>query len=341
LTAGSLRAFTARHRAPGRAIVAGAAGAGWVLRSVVGAPASHAHRSSESIMKLLVSCLLLCLALPVTAAELTVDLGHGVHRYSTAQLLTRADVRTVSIPVDVAFRRPMQYRAIPLRAVLDRITPTDHLQFVANDGFTAEIPAAALLDPSHGEPWLAIEDPARPWPALPENHGTAGPFYVVWTQMQATPGNAEQWPYQLVSIRKLGSVAERFPALLPAASLPADSVIRRGFAVFTQTCLACHTLNRQGSASLGPDLNVPHNPTEYLRSDLLRAYIRNPQSLRYWPTAKMPGLDARTLPDADLDAVVAYLQHMAGRKASSVRATAADATGPAARSTNPASAATH
>lgn len=292
-------------------------------------------------MKLLASCLLLCLALPVAAAELTVDLGHGVHHYSTAQLLARADVRTVSIPADVAFRRPMRYRAIPLRAVLERIAPTDHLQFVANDGFAAEIPAAALLDPAHGEPWLAIEDPARPWPALPGDHGTAGPFYVVWTQAQAVPGNAEQWPYQLASIRKLGSVAERFPALLPAASLPADSAIRRGFVVFTQTCLACHTLNRQGSASLGPDLNVPHNPTEYLRSDLLRAYIRNPQSLRYWPAAKMPGLDARTLPDADLDAVVAYLQHMAGRKVPSAHTTATGATGPVARGDRPPSAATH
>ena len=266
-------------------------------------------------MKLLALCLLLCLALPLAAAELTVDLGHGVRSYSTAQLLARADVRTIDIPADVAFQRPMHYRAIPLRALLDHVTPTDHLQFVANDGFTAEIPAAVLLNRRHSEPWLAIEEPARPWPALPRNHGTAGPLYVVWTQPQAAHISPEQWPYQLASIRKLGSLAERFPALLPAASLPADSAIRRGFVVFTQTCLACHTLNRQGNATLGPDLNVPHNPTEYLRTDLLRAYIRNPQSLRYWPAAKMPGLDTRALSDPDLDAVVAYLRHMAGRKA--------------------------
>lgn len=266
-------------------------------------------------MKLLASCfLLLCLALPVAAAELTVDLGHGVRSYRTAQLLARAEVRTIDIPADVAFQRPMRYRAIPLRALLDHIAPTDHLQFVARDGFVAEIPAAVLLNRRHGEPWLAIEEPARPWPALPQSHGTAGPFYVVWTQPQATQVSPEQWPYQLVSIRKLGSLAERFPALLPAASVPADSAIRRGFVVFTQTCLACHTLNRQGNASLGPDLNVPHNPTEYLRADLLRAYIRDPQLLRYWPAAKMPGFDARALSDPDLDALVAYLQHMAGRK---------------------------
>lgn len=271
------------------------------------------------MMKLFALCLLLCFALPVTAAELTVDLGHGVRSYSTAQLLARADARTIDIPADVAFQRPMHYRAIPLRALLDHIAPTDHLQFVARDGFVAEIPAAILLDQHHGEPWLAIEEPARPWPALPQSHGTAGPFYVVWTLPQAAQVSPEQWPYQLVSIRKLGSLAKRFPALLPAASVPTDSAIRRGFVVFTQTCLACHTLNRQGHATLGPDLNVPYNPTEYLRADLLRAYIRDPQSLRHWPTAKMPGFDIRALPDSDLDAVVAYLQHMAGHKTPGTR----------------------
>jgi cytochrome c1 len=61
-------------------------------------------------------------------------------------------------------------------------------------------------------------------------------------------------------------------------------------------------------------LNLPHNPTEYLRTDLLRAFIRNPQSLRQWPQAKMQGFDTHALSAADLDAVLAYLRHMAGRK---------------------------
>jgi len=265
-------------------------------------------------MKLFAVYLLtLCLALPATAAELKVDLGHGVVSYHSETLLKRHDVRTIDVPGDVAFHRTMHYRAVPLVALLDGIGPDDHLQFVAGDGFAAEIPAALLLNARGSEAWLAIEDPARPWPALP-GHGSAGPFYVVWTRPQAAGVGPEQWPYQLASIRKLAGVAGRFPAIAPDPALPADSEVRRGFAAFQRTCFACHTLNGQGDARLGPDLNLPHNPTEYLRADLLRAFIRNPQSLRQWPQAKMPGLDTQALSDADLDAVLAYLRHMAGRK---------------------------
>ncbi len=266
-------------------------------------------------MKQFVLCMLaLFVALPATAAELKVDLGHGITAYRTEALLKRADVRTINVPADVAFGHTMHYRAVPLAALLKGIDASDHLQFVGSDGFAAEIPAALIMNQQGSEAWLAIEDTAKPWPALNENHGHAGPFYVVWTQPQAAHVSPEQWPYQLATIRKLDSVAERFPAILPDPSLPAGSDVQRGFIVFQHTCFACHTLNGEGDAKLGPDLNIPHNPTEYLRADLLRAYIRNPQSLRQWPQAKMQGFDTQALSDTDLDAVLAYLRHMAGRK---------------------------
>lgn len=272
-------------------------------------------------MKLLVPCLLtlgltlLATILPAQAAELRIDLGHGAIAYRTETLLKRPDARTISVAADVAFHRTMRYRAVPLVALLKGIESGDQLQFVAGDGFAAEIPAALLLNRQGSEAWLAIEDPAQPWPALTKDHGHAGPFYLVWTQPQAAHVNPEQWPYQLATIRKLASVATRFPAIRPDPSLPMDGPVQRGFMVFQRTCMACHTLNGDGDAKLGPDLNLPHNPTEYLRADLLRAFIRNPQSLRQWPQAKMPGFDANALPDADLDAVLAYLRHMATRKA--------------------------
>jgi mono/diheme cytochrome c family protein len=257
----------------------------------------------------------LCLALPAPAAELKIDLGHGVQTYGSAQLLGRGDARMIAIPDDVAFKRSMRYRAVPIKGLLAGIAPNDHLQFAATDGFTAEIPAALLLNEHGAEAWLAIEDPAQPWPQLPGNKGDAGPFYLVWTRPKDAGIGPEQWPYQVAAIRRLADPAQRFPAILPDSALPATSQIRRGFAVFQQTCFACHTLNGAGDARLGPDLNIPYNPTEYLRADLQRAYIRDPQSLRRWPQAKMPGFDTRTLSDADLDAVLGYLRHMATRKA--------------------------
>ena len=271
-------------------------------------------------MKLIASCLVVLgllvsgLRAPAHAAELTVDLGHGTVRWSTTELLARPDAQTVSIATDVAFKRPMRYRAVPLAGLLRGITPIDHLQFVGADGFAAEIPASLILNRRGSEAWLAIEEPAHRWPDLPGQHGSAGPFYVVWTKPKAARVGSEQWPYQLAAIHKLDSIAARFPTILPDPDVPANSPIRRGLAVFQHTCFACHTLNGAGDAKLGPDLNIPHNPTEYLRADLLRAYIRDPQSLRRWPQAKMTGFDRQALSDADLDTLLAYLRHMAGHK---------------------------
>jgi len=268
-------------------------------------------------MKLLVCALfsLLCLPLLAHAAELRIDLGHGLKVWTTTQLLARKDAQDVAIPDDVAFRRAMRYRAVPLRALLPGLQPDQHLQFVARDGFAAEIPVARILSAHGAEAWIAVEDPAHPWPALAENHAGAGPFYLVWTRPKAGHISPEEWPFQLASVHALQGVDARFPAILPDSSVAANDAVRHGFDVFKRTCFACHTLNGEGDSKLGPDLNIPHNPTEYIRADLLRAYIRNPQSLRRWPEARMTGYPTTNmLSDADLDAVLAYLRYMAKHK---------------------------
>jgi len=254
------------------------------------------------------------LAWHASAAELHVETGRHSSTWTTEALLHRPDVRRITVPGDVAFHRTMQYRAVPLAALLQDVRADDHLQFTASDGFVAEMPAALVLQPNGSTAWLAIDDPAHPWPAPDAGHGSAGPFYVVWTEPRAAGIGPEQWPFQLAAIRVLPDPAARFAAIQPAAELPADSPVRRGFAVFQRTCFACHTLNGEGAATLGPDLNLPHNPVEYLPADLLRAYIRDPQSLRRWPQARMPGFSRQVLPDTDLDALLAYLRHMADHR---------------------------
>ena len=174
--------------------------------------------------------------------------------------------------------------------------------------------AAPLLNTQGARAWLAIEDPSKPWPPLSEGKHSAGPFYLVWTDPRAGNISPEQWPFQVADIKRMAPVAERFPALLPDPALKADDPVNVGFALFQKNCLACHRLNGAGDAQFGPDLNIPFNPTEYFGADFLKRYIRDPQSLRQWPQAKMPGFSAAVLPDGDLEMLVGYLKHMAGRK---------------------------
>jgi len=265
-------------------------------------------------MRHCLALLALLLSLPLSAAQLHLELGDTSRQWSSAELLTHPQARDISIEQDVSYKRPMQYRAVPLAVLLQGVGANDHLQAVALDGFAAEMPAAPLLQQGPARAWLAVEDPAKPWPALGNGKPSAGPFYLVWTTPQASGIRPEQWPFQIASIRRLASVEQRFPALLPDPKLPADNPVRQGFALFQQNCLACHRLNGAGDAQFGPDLNLPHNPTEYFQPAFLRKLIRDPQSLRTWPQAKMPGFTKAVLSEQELDALLAYLGHMAGRK---------------------------
>ncbi|MDF3863092.1 c-type cytochrome [Pseudomonas denitrificans (nom. rej.)] len=259
---------------------------------------------------LLLTLLLLC---PTTfAATLTLELPDGKHDLSTEQLLANPKAQDIEILADVSYNRAMHYRAVPLTALLQGVQPADHLQAVALDGFAAELPAAPLLAEKGSRAWLAIEESGKPWPPLAEGKPSAGPFYLVWTDPKAAGIGPEQWPFQVASIRYLKPLAERFPALLPAKNAPES--VQKGFAQFQKNCLACHRLNGAGDSQFGPDLNLPYNPTEYFAPGYLKQYIRDPQSLRHWPEARMKGFAADVISDAELDQIVAYLKHMAGRK---------------------------
>ncbi|MGA6104522.1 cytochrome c [Pseudomonas solani] len=262
-------------------------------------------------MRHLLFCLLL-LTPTLHAAELLLELPGGTQRWDSARLLAHPQARDIEVPADVAYKRTMHYRALPLAALLDGVEPGQHLQAVALDGFAAELPATPLLAKEGARAWLAVEDPGKPWPPLAKGKPSAGPFYLVWTDPQAGGIGPEQWPFQVAKLRYLAAVVERFPALLPASDASAD--IQAGFAQFQKNCLACHRLNGAGDAQFGPDLNLPYNPTEYFAEGFLQRYIRDPQAMRRWPQGRMPAFPAAVIDDAQLEQLVAYLRHMSGRK---------------------------
>ena len=248
--------------------------------------------------------------------QLTVTAGGRMATYAPAALLAMPAAKTLTVPDDVAYKREMTFRAVPVSSLLTGVGADETLRFQASDGFVATLPAAPLL--ARGDAataYLAIEPPDMPWPALKAgDNASAGPFYLVWLRPERGGITPEQWPYQIAKIEAVAPLARRFPMLAPAPGVSAHDPVRQGFAVFEKQCSVCHTLNLGGDASIGPDLNVPYNPTEYLRADALRRLIRDPQSLRRWPAAKMPAFPVKALSDRDLTDLLAYLHYMADRK---------------------------
>ena len=48
-----------------------------------------------------------------------------------------------------------------------------------------------------------------------------------------------------------------------------DAKVARGLKLFQKTCFACHTINGEEASKVGPDLNLPMNPTEYFKEGVL------------------------------------------------------------------------
>jgi len=261
--------------------------------------------------------LAMLLALPVWGATVFTDGAQGLVRWQAQTLLSHPQARDVDVPADVAYQRPMRFKAVPLAVVLQGmgLTDADTLEVVALDGFVAQLPASLVLakSPNAPQPWLAVEPPGKPWPPLPGKTASAGPFYVVWLTPAAarTKVTQEQWPYAVARLHRRQAPDLRWPQIAVAASVPADSPLRRGQAVFVQQCMVCHQMNGGGDATLGPELNHPMSPVEYFQPHALRQLIRNPASVRQWPGQAMPGFDTTQLSDSDLDALLAYLAHMA------------------------------
>jgi mono/diheme cytochrome c family protein len=251
---------------------------------------------------------------PAGTDSLVITGDAGDRQFTTAALLARPDSAVVNVHGDV-YHGTVPYRAVPLLSLLGKGAnhPLDTIEIQSSDGFISQIPLSLVTQGANGGAvaWVAVEDPAHPWPPLPGKSASAGAFYLVWQYPERSGVNREQWPYQMVRISLVEGPLRRWPQLSVPANLPANSPVRRGQAVFIVECLPCHRLNDGGASEAGPDLGRPMNPTQYLTEGGLRAIVRDPKSVRTWPEQRMAGFGKSVLPDSDLDAVISYLRAMA------------------------------
>jgi mono/diheme cytochrome c family protein len=268
---------------------------------------------------LVVLCFLLLAGLArADEPTITVTVGNDTHSFTRGELLARTDATTVEVARDVTYRMSMTYRAVPVVSLLAEMTlpPDNVIEAVALDGFVAHLPLDLVLntDDSKAVAWLAIEPADHPWPAIPQKDASAGPFYIVWTGAEVDSIRSEQWPYQVEKLASEPSPALRWPGLAVGSALPPTDPVRAGQDLFVVQCLPCHKLNGAGASDVGPDLNLPQNPTEYLTPQGLHDLIRDPKAVRAWPAMTMPPFPLDHVSDREIGLIAAYLKHMAGKK---------------------------
>jgi mono/diheme cytochrome c family protein len=230
-------------------------------------------------------------------------------------LASRCGLREVEVE-DPYYRGPHRFLACPLERVFElgfgappSAFADRELLLEALDGYTRSVPGRQLAE---GGAWLAFADAGRVargldgFEPIDRRQVDPGPFYLVWTGPGRSDAHRWPWPYQLARIA-VARFEERFPHTVPvdaAEGAPA----RRGFEIFRRECAMCHAVNGEGG-SVGPELNVPRSIVEYRPAELIKAYVRRPQSFRY---TSMPSHEH--LSEADLDALVAYFAHMSTHK---------------------------
>lgn len=259
------------------------------------------------------------LSFSLAAAETEATLKIGAKSYAVSELLKRPEIETITVKHDPAYGgREMRYQAIGAAALFAETNLRDDevVQFRCLDGFVASISKERIMRTGPGQSlaYIAIENPQSKWPDLPmkPGSGSAGPFYLVWLKPELSGILQEEWPYQIAAFEVKGRLKDLYPRVFPKHQ--EDTGVARGLKLFQQTCFACHSMNQEGPAQVGPDLNLPLNPTEYLKESVLPRYIRDPKAIRSWEGSKMPGFEPESFSDEDITNIVAYLKEMAFEK---------------------------
>ncbi len=258
--------------------------------------------------------LLVVICTSAQAQEPILELQYEPHSQSWTRsaLLQHPAVKEIRV-YSAAYGREITMKALAITSLLPELSKISSVQFTALDGFVANISGQALS--GQGQAYLAIETQQQPWPPLVENNPakteSAGPFYLVWLNPKKAKISDEMWPYQVVKIAVEAPLQLRFPEINPQHR---SAPILNGLAVYLKNCAVCHAINGGGDARVGPDLNLPFNPTEYFQSAYLRRLIRQPASVRTWKDSRMPSFNREAISDADLAHLVLYLKQMAKQR---------------------------
>ncbi len=246
----------------------------------------------------------------INSIELTVELSRGARRLQLNSLLRALPVVRITVD-DPVYGKAKTYDGFRLRDVMQTAGLTaadgDTLVFHCADGYEARLPLGDL-DVATPTGVLAFHDveAASGWEPFAQGKETVtpAPFYLVWTG----GGLKRPWPDKLVAI-SVENMAAALRDITPGAAA-IDAAPRRGFRLFEQNCLGCHSANLRGG-TLGPELNVPRNVTEYREEAFLREFIASPSSFR--ARSKMPDFKGQ-LSAAQMDDLLEYLKWLRGHK---------------------------
>ena len=244
--------------------------------------------------------------------DLTIALPGKETKISLKELKTKLKVVSVTID-DPVYKKEKSYEGFYLTEVLklagaEQSTSGEEIVFTAVDGYSPNTSFAnvhkytgVLVFKEKGKKDFEFTKVAQGKTMI-----TMAPYYLVWKEGKKLVEGVP-WPYQLVKIEVV-DFKQKYSKLYPK-DVESDSRVMKGFLLFKNQCLRCHSINLEGG-DLGPELNAPKNITEYWSRRVLKEFIHDAPSFRY--KSKMPPFTF--LKENEIDEIVRYLKHMKGQK---------------------------
>ena len=268
-------------------------------------------------LALVKACLFLLLGTSIAQAKLDLDASINFDVDGQVSIWKLKDLQkhvpayevTLFNPV---YKKTMSYRAFKFAEVAKLakidIFNVQQISFIARDGYEAVLTQPILK--RFPKPWLAFEELST---AHGETFSLVGegkeitdpaPYYLLWQKPESY--KAFPWPFAITKI----TVNVKFDPYFELKPKQQTTVkILRGFEVFKTRCMACHSINLVGG-SIGPELNIPKNITEYRTMTFLKAWIKDPTSFR----AKSRMANFGTVSEHQIDDVIAYIKYMKNYK---------------------------
>jgi cytochrome c2 len=225
--------------------------------------------------------------------------------------LSTLSVVNVSTTNDALFHGSRTYRGYKMKDVIAKLFPQfgdgSVIKVTCSDGFTVLLPSSSVKSKRLFLVAKELSESIMPWTRIREGKSEqdAGPFALVW-EGEFSNQRGEPWPHGIVSLTLTTDVA----AFGPTFPHNTSRDVRKGFLVYREACMSCHSVNLHGGV-VGPELNVPRNVTEYWTKDHFQEFVKNPASYR-WRTRMMT--EGLNLKDVEINDVYTYLKSMKTQK---------------------------
>ncbi len=196
----------------------------------------------------------------------------------------------------------IHYRGVLFKKIIEsfsrKITSEDLVIITCTDGYQPVLKGEyfsdnnALLAFEEINPKTRVTEDGR-WTKvkMEDEFVSPGPYYLVWPSVK---NHKHSWPYQIQKI----SIIRKIQFKEFSKIEPRTSIAKKGFELFKNKCIKCHSIKYVGPKGKAPDLAsvIGYRTKSYIKNRIRKG------------RGKMPPFSKALITDDEVDELVKYLE---------------------------------